>query len=106
MKTCFPFSQTCHFILFSKPKVGLPVSRKYNQCVSLDLRERRQNKCYILYVIDTFSRLTRAQIIKNKEPMTIVKAVMDIWVLGRGTGPGIPDRFIFDNGKEHSSKID
>ena len=84
----------------SHPKVGLPNATSFNQCVSLDLKENKRNKTYILYAIDSFSRLTRAKIIKDKEPTTIVKSILDIWVLGHGVGPGIPQRFQFDNGGE------
>ena len=73
----------------SRPKVALPLAQSFNQCVILDLAER--NKHYILYMTDFFSRLTRAKVIKNKDPITVVKAILDTWVLGNGIGPGIPD---------------
>ena len=38
----------------SRPKVGLPLSKTFNQCVTLDLAERKKNKTYILYMIDIF----------------------------------------------------
>ena len=47
--------------------------------------------------------MTRAKIIKNKEPATIVKALLDIWILGHGVGPGIPQRFQHDNGREFNN---
>ena len=34
----------------SRLKVGLPVSSDFNECVALDLKERRSNKEYILYI--------------------------------------------------------
>ena len=87
----------------SRPKVGLPVSFDFNECVALDLKERKTNKEYILYCICTFSRLTRGVIIKNKNPDTIVKGILDCWVLGKGIGPGIPGKFLFDNGGEFNN---
>ena len=69
-----------------KPKVAMPIS---NQCVSIDLKGPINNH-YILYCVDTFSRLTRAVIIKDKNPSIIVKGILDCWVLGRGIGPGMP----------------
>ena len=87
----------------SRPKVGLPVSEDFNEVVALDLKERRTNKEYILYCICTFSRLTRAIIIKDKKPHTIVKGILDCWVLGKGIGPGIPGKFLFDNGGEFNN---
>ena len=87
----------------ARPKVGLPVSSDFNECVALDLKERKSNKEYILYAICTFSRLTRGVIIKDKNPSTIVKGILDCWVLGNGIGPGIPGKFLFDNGGEFNN---
>ena len=61
------------------------------------------NKKYILYCVDTFSRFTRGVIIKDKTPSTIVKGMLDCWVLGRGIGPGMPSKFIHDNGREFNN---
>ena len=38
--------------------------------------------------------------IKDNNPITIVKVIHDCWVLGKGIGPGIPGKFSFDNGGE------
>ena len=84
-----------------RPKVALPMSDDFNQCVALDLKER--NKKFILYCICTFSRLTRAVIIKDKKPKTIVAGILKCWVLGNGIGPGIPQKFLFDNGGEFNN---
>merc|ERR1711954_632482 len=80
-----------------KPKVALPVSNDFNQCVSIDLKGP-WNKRYILYCVDTFSRLTRGVIIKDKTPQSIIKGILDCWVLGCRIGPGMPAKFIHDNG--------
>ena len=73
------------------------MSREFNQCVSLDIKGPIKNKTYILYIIDTFSRLTRGIIIKDKLPKTIIKSVLSCWIFSSGIGPGMPDKFIFDN---------
>ena len=85
-----------------RPKTCLPLSRNFNQCVSIDLKGPI-NKKYILYCVDTFSRLTRGIIIKDKNPNTIVKGLIDCWILGRGIGPGMPGKFIFDGGREFNN---
>ena len=85
-----------------RPKVSLPVSRNFNQCVSIDLKGPF-NKKYILYCVDTFSRLTRGIIIKDKNPSTIIKGLLDCWILGKGIGPGMPIKFLFDNGPEFAN---
>ena len=88
----------------SDPKVGLPLACDFNQCVTLDLRGPiNDQKHYILYAIDSFSRMTRGIIVKNKQPETIVKALLDVWVLGKGAGPGMPEKFYFDNGGEFNN---
>ena len=75
----------------SRPKVGLPVARSFNYCVALDLRGPMNNK-YILYCVDSFSRLTRGLFIPNKQPATIVKGIIECWILGKGIGPGTPEK--------------
>ena len=87
----------------SRPKVGLPISSDFNDCVALDLKGPLNNKKYILYFIDTFSRLTRGVYIKDKAPATIVKGILDNWVIGKGLGPGLPGRFLFDCGGEFNN---
>ena len=44
-----------------------------------------------------------AEIIKDKEPHTIVKTILKILVLCHGVGPGMPQRFQFDNGGEFNN---
>ena len=41
--------------------------------------------------------------INNKNPSTIVKGIIDYWIVGKGTGPGIPGKFLFDNGTEFNN---
>ena len=36
--------------------------------------------------------------IKNKQPSTIIKGIIDVWILGHRTGPGVPNKFYVDNG--------
>ena len=85
----------------ARPKVGLPMSDDFNKVVCMDLKQI--NKKYILYCICTFSRLTRGVIIKDKLPKTIVSGILKCWVLGNGIGPGIPEKFLFDNGGEFNN---
>ena len=66
----------------SRPKVGLPLSSEFNNCVAVDMKVKKGNKGYLLYCINTFSRLTRGVIINNKNPNTIVSGIIDCWVLG------------------------
>lgn len=60
---------------------------------------------YILYAVDSFSRLIKGKFIKNKEAGTVVEAFVELWIVGGGTGLGAPTRYIFsDNGLEFVNK--
>ena len=47
--------------------------------------------------------MTRGALIKDKNPATIVKGILNCWVLGKGIGPGIPEKFLFDNDSEFNN---
>ena len=69
----------------SDPKVGLPVSREFNQCVTLDLKGPINNhKHYILYIIDSFSRLTRGVIIKIRNLTQLSGEFLTVGFLEKG----------------------
>ena len=69
----------------SRPKTCLARSRSLNEVVSLDLKpvttilNKEEDKRQILYMIDEFSRFINAIVIKNKEPESVVKGVLDAW---------------------------
>ena len=84
-----------------RPKVTLPMSDDFNQCVALDLKQR--NKKFIFYCICTFSRLTRAAIVQDTLPKTIFAGILKCWVLGNGIDPGIPQKILFNNGGEFNN---
>ena len=96
--------QTCRKYMKTKdnPKVGMPKAGDTNEVVSLDLKEMRDENKYILYLIDEFSRFTRAEVLPNKDPVTVLKAVEESWV---HRGPGWPSRgFFSDRGGEFDNK--
>ena len=88
----------------SRPKVGLPKARDVNDVVSIDLKilKKAGNKdVAILYLHDEFSKLIKGQVINDKNPDTIIKAIEAKWIIGGGIGPGHPTRgFFADNGGE------
>ena len=56
---------------------------------------------YILWFVDTFSKLIKGKYIKNKLPETIIEGIISTWIAGDGTGPGHPTSgFYADNGGE------
>ena len=88
----------------SRPKVGLPKANDVNDVVSIDLKilKKTGNKeVAILYLHDEFSKLTKGQVVNDKKPDTIIKAIENKWIIGGGIGPGHPSRgFFSDNGGE------
>lgn len=68
-----------------KPKVALPRATRFNEVVSLDLKDYKEgtNK-FILYAVDQFSRFTVGALIKNKNPSTIGTVLMEKWVATMG----------------------
>ena len=72
--------------------------------ISLDLKnvssliKKPDDKRYVLYLTDEFSKYIKGVVIPNKESKTIVKAIEKTWVFGTA---GYPTRgFFADNGKE------
>ena len=69
-----------------RPKVGLPKATEANEVVSLDLKNvsslvnKPEDKRYILYLTDEFSKFIKGVVIPNKEGETIVKAIQSTWV--------------------------
>ena len=56
---------------------------------------------YILWLVDTFSKMIKGKFIKDKNPSTIIEAIISTWIVGDGTGPGHPTiGFFSDNGGE------
>ena len=80
------------------PKVGMPKANDTNEVVSLDLKEMRDDGKHILYMVDEFSRYTRAEVIKSKDPSAVMRAIEDSWI---HRGPGWPAKgFFSDRGGE------
>ena len=84
-----------------KPKVGWPKASDFNECVSIDLKDKMsQFGKFILYATEEFSGLIKGRVIPNKKAETVVQAFFDMWIIGDGFGPGIPARIFSDNGGE------
>ena len=68
-----------------KPKAALPRATKFNEIVSLDLKEYKSgNHKYILYAVDLFSRLTVGALIADKNPSTVGTVLLEKWVASMG----------------------
>ena len=79
--------------MVTRPKVALPISRSFNEVVTLDLKEFG-SKC-ILWMINSFTRFIQGKLISNKKADTIIQALMDSWCMS----DGFPSHgFFADNG--------
>ena len=79
----------------SRPVVCMPLSRCFNDIIAIDLKlfEGRQ----ILHIIDMFTRYSVSCFVPNKEPKTIVEAIMLNWAAYFG----FPSKALLsDNGGE------
>ena len=87
-----------------RPKFSLPRAERFNQIVTIDLKEYDRDdprRRYICYLIDMFSRLVAAKFIANKNPSQIVTTIMEKWI---GVGYGIMEGLHTDIGGEMSNQ--
>jgi transposase InsO family protein len=90
------------------PKQGslqvFPVGESF-QRISIDLtgphRVSRSNNVYILTVVDNFSKWAEGIPLRNKEAVTVARALMDV-VFARF---GLPLELLSDNGKEFDNQM-
>lgn len=92
--TCLKFKKTP-----MRPAVSLPLATKFNEAVAMDLKYWK-NGLYIFYLIDMFSRFTKADWIKSKDPEIIIDKIFSMWI---GDGLGNPQKFLADNGGEFAN---
>ena len=95
-EVCLKFRKTP-----SAPVVALPLATTFNETVVMDLKVWDLKRgIYILYLIDAATRLTRARVIFNKTKEIIIENILNMWV---ADGPGVPKRFLSDNGLEFAN---
>ena len=90
--TCIQFTKSK-----PRPKVSPPLSSRFNQTISIDLKVWPKHNLIILYIVDDFTRYMQAHPIPNKMPETIIKVLMDEWILKMF---GVPESVRIDNGGE------
>ena len=90
--TCFKFKRSV-----PKPKVSPPMANDFNETICMDLKIFKKRNLIILYIIDMFTRFTVAKIIPDKRPESVIKVLLDCWILNLF---GAPRRILFDNGGE------
>ena len=87
-----------------RPKFSLPRTDRFNQIVTIDLKEYDKNdprRRYICYLIDMHTRLVAAKFIPNKLPCQVVTTIMEKWI---GVGYGMMEGLHTDIGGEMSNQ--
>ena len=83
-----------------RPKVGLPLARKFNDVVAMDFHQLSfKGNLWFLHIIDEFSRLSEAVIINSKSSENIISSLVKYWILRFGPPRGIH----VDNGREFNN---
>jgi hypothetical protein len=78
----------------SKPVVGFPLAKAFNEVVAMDLGELEGRRFLVL--LDLATHFCQAVWIKSKRPMDIVEGLMKRWISIFGP----PDKLLSDNGLE------
>ena len=74
-----------------KPVVGLPLSKHFNDVISMDLKEINGHK--ILYMVDHTTWFISAAVVKSKHKEEIVQATFQHWIVLIGP----PNQTLSDN---------
>ena len=90
--TCIQFTKSK-----PRPRVSPPLATRFNQTVSVDLKVWPKYNVVILYIVDNFSRFIQGHIIPDKKPESVIKVLMDEWILKLF---GAMDAIQMDNGGE------
>ena len=77
---------------------GIFPSRKFNETVSMDLKEIKGIK--ILHLVDNFTRFSVASKVNSKESLEIISVIFKIWIAYFGP----PLNFLTDNGGEFNNE--
>ena len=81
-----------------RPKVSLPLSSNFNECIAMDLKFMEGN--IVLHMIDTFTRYSSGVSLKDKSAPTIIEGMFSGWIVIFGR----PKEFFSDNGPEFNNQ--
>ena len=85
-----------------RPIVSLPLARRFNEVIAMDLKVVKNGSLYFINFIDFFIRFSRAQVIHRKTPETVVNALITTWM---PNGLGTPGKVLVDNGGEFDNPL-
>ena len=81
-----------------RPVVGFSLAKRFNETVSLDLKEIDGTR--ILHLIDNFTRFSVAGRVKSKDSSEIISVIFKLWIAYFGP----PSYFLSDNGREFDNE--
>ena len=103
VEKCCDACQFCQKYRRPKPKpiVGLPKTDKFNQVVSMDLKELKKGKLWILHLVDIATSYTAAVVISSKKKDIVVDRIFKMWLAYFGS----PRQFHSDCGGEFANEV-
>ena len=81
----------------SRPIVSLPLAKKFNDKVAIDLK--KWGNGWILHMVDVWSRFTISVVISSKKPRDVIDGIMQKWI---GVW-GVMNSILSDNGGEFNA---
>ena len=84
-----------------RPIVSMPLARKFNDTVSMDLKCYDAKKgIYFQHLIDHLTRFSMAKVIMSKNKEVLIESIFTHWISVFGR----PKKFMSDNGGEYSNE--
>ena len=80
-----------------RPIVGLPMATQFLETVAMDIKFYDGKP--ILHLIDMCTRLSAAAVMQNKQPETVIRTILRIWI----SVYGATEKFLVDNGGEFAN---
>ena len=62
-----------------RPIVGMPKAERFNDVISMDLKEVIKGRQWIFHIVDLATRYTVGVLIESKETKVIIKNLMKFW---------------------------
>ena len=88
----------CKFKRVTRPVVAMNRARDFNEILTIDLK--KWDKCWILHMIDMYSRYTVSVFISRKRPTDVIHAIMSDWI----SVFGVMGKIHYDNGGEFANE--
>ena len=81
----------------ARPVIALPIAKKFNDVVAMDLKIVKNGELYFIHFIDLFTRFSNSAVLSRKLPSAVVNAYILTWI---DSGFGASNKVVVDNGRE------